>query len=144
MKHLVLLSTLDTEVSEAEVTLMERYGAALGIEERAVHNLGHVLAGYGTDPAGELKVAGFQAGYMEEDPLVMYLMIAMLFQLGVEPIAEMRRVEPARGMLDLDTLLEAVRRGQGLRVNLLHWDPWPHMSRSLEEVRTELGVPPLA
>jgi uncharacterized tellurite resistance protein B-like protein len=240
MKRLVLLSTLDAEVSEEEVALLERYGAALGVEERAVHNLrqlmqghvrrmafdlarrsfapgmlksiwseeglaglwrlakaalgltdpelaarfealgeladdtlgyavfhqfadngfpypgqkkgipilfhdlGHVLAGYGTEPEGELKVAGFQAGYLNEDPLVMYLMICMLFQLGIEPMAKLRGVPAYKGRLDLDTFLEAFRRGQALECNLLHWDPWPHMERKLDDVRTELGIPALS
>jgi uncharacterized tellurite resistance protein B-like protein len=242
MKRLVLLSTLDSEVSEEEVALLERYGSALGVAERAVHNmrqlvqghvrrmafdlarrsfaptllksfwskeglaglwklakailgltdaklaarfealgelsedtlgygiyhqfvdngfpypgqkhgvpadflfhdLGHVLSGYSTQPEGELKVAGFQAGYLDEDPLVMYLMIAMLFQLGIEPIAKARGVPAHRGLFDIDTFMEAFDRGRALRRNLLHWDPWPHMKRPLEEVRRELGVPPLA
>ena len=241
MKRLVFLSTLDAEVSAAEVALLERYGTALGVEERAVHNmrqlvqgqlrlmafdlgrrsfapamlgeiwsreglaglftfakvalglqdaaaaarfealgelpadtlgralyhqfvdngfpysgqkhgapanalfhdLGHVLAGYDTSPAGELQVAGFQAGYLDQDPLVMYLMIAFLFQLGLEPIAKARGVTAEKGMLDLETFQVAYRRGRAMTTNLIGWDPWPHMERPLDEVRAELGVPAL-
>ncbi len=242
MQRLVILSTLDAEVSEAEVDLLERFGDALGVDERAVHNLrqlveghvfrmafdlgrrsflptklrsiwsergltglwelakpmlgvpdpelaarfealgalpgdtfgyalfhqfvdngfaypgqrfggadsilfhdaGHVLAGYDTSPAGELKVAGFQAGYMDEDGLAMFLMIASLFQLGIEELARARRVKAEKGMLDVDSFREAYARGRAMNTNLLTWDPWPSLERPLEEVRAELGVPPLA
>ena len=102
--------------------------------------MGHVLAGYDTSPEGELQVAGFQAGYLDEDPLVMYLMIAMLYQLGIEEIAKQRHVTAQKGLLDIDRFEEAYRRGRALKVNLLEWDPWPHMARPLAEVRDELGL----
>jgi uncharacterized tellurite resistance protein B-like protein len=105
------------------------------------HDLGHVLGGYGTTADQELLVAGFQAGYMDQDGLAMYLMVAMLFQLAVEPIAKARGVAPARGMLDIDRYMEAVARGRAMNVNLLDWEPWPHMPRPLEELRAELGIP---
>ena len=110
-------------------------------DDMLFHDVGHVLAGYGTTPDEELLVAGFQAGYMKTDELVMYLMIAMLFQLAVEPIARARGVEPARDMLDVDRYLDAVERGRAMNVDLLEWDPWPHMERDLDEVRAELGIP---
>lgn len=104
------------------------------------HDLGHVLGGYGTSSGEELLIAGFQAGYMKGDGLVMYLMIAMFFQLGIESVARMRGVEPARERVDIEALLSAVERGQAMTVNLVDWDPWPHMARPLSEVRAELGV----
>lgn len=70
----------------------------------------------------------------------MYLMIAMLFQLAIEPLAKLRGVEAARGMLDIDRYQEAVERGRAMKVNLMDWDPWPHMARPLDEVRDELGI----
>jgi uncharacterized tellurite resistance protein B-like protein len=104
------------------------------------HDLGHVIAGYGTTPDQELLVAGFQAGYMNVDGLAMYLMIAMLFQLSVEPVAKLRGVEPRRGALDIDRFMTAVARGRSLNVDLIEWDPWPHMDRPLDDVRAELGI----
>jgi len=108
----------------------------------AFHDVGHVLGGYGTDGRSEMLVAGFQAGYLDEDPLVMYMMICMLFQLGIERIAEMRHVEPEKGQLDLDAYRIAYLRGRAMNQSILNWDPWPHMERSLDEVRTDLGIPP--
>ena len=104
------------------------------------HDLGHVLGEYGTTPDQELLVAGFQAGYMDGDGLVMYLMIAMLFQLAVEPLANARGVEAQKGMLDIEAFLAAVERGRGLAVDLTQWDPWPHMERPLVEIRAELQL----
>ena len=104
------------------------------------HDLGHVLTGYGTTPDQELLAAGFQAGYMGGDGVAMYLMIAMLFQLAVEPVAKMRGVEPRRELLDIEAFMEAVERGRTLAVDLMDWDPWPHMARPLHDVRIELGL----
>lgn len=115
----------------------QKYGAPAAF---LFHDLGHVLGGYGTTPDQELLVAGFQAGYMDTDGLVMYLMIAMLFQLAVEPVAKMRGVEPVKGALDIERFLAAVERGRAMKVGLVEWDPWPHMERPIDEVREELGL----
>jgi len=109
----------------------------------AFHDLGHVVGGYGTDARSELLVAGFQAGYLDEDPLVMYLMISLLFQLGIEPVAELRGVDPRKHQLDLDAYQIAYERGRAMNQSLVNWDAWPHMERPLEAVRQELGIPPL-
>ena len=46
-----------------------------------------------------------------------------------------------KGLLDIDRFEEAYRRGRALKVNLLEWDPWPHMAkRPLAGVRDELGL----
>ncbi|MCX4247910.1 hypothetical protein [Paraliomyxa miuraensis] len=115
----------------------QKYGAPKAF---MFHDIGHVLGGYGTTPDQELLVAGFQAGYMDTDGLVMYLMIAMLFQLAIEPVAKMRGVEPVKGALDIERFLAAVQRGRAMTVSLVDWDPWPHMERPLDEVRAELGL----
>jgi len=101
------------------------------------HDLGHVLAGYSTDPDGELQIGAFQAGYLGEDGFLMTLFILMLFHLGA-PIRP--GVEPTVGRMDFDRFHAAYRRGRAVRVNLLTWDPWPHMERPLSELRVELGI----
>ena len=115
----------------------QKYGAPMAF---MFHDLGHVLGGYGTTPDQELLVAGFQAGYMDTDGLVMYLMIALMFQLAVEPVAKMRGVPAVKGALDIERFLAAVERGRAMKVSLMDWDPWPHMARPLDEVREELGL----
>src|SRR5205085_120443 len=43
-------------------------GEAHGIPERMMfHDFGHVLSGYGVDPAGEIQQAAFQAGFVRND-----------------------------------------------------------------------------
>jgi hypothetical protein len=74
----------------------------------------------------------------------MYLMIAMFFQLGIEPLAEMRGVPAHKGLLDFEAFRTAYMRGQACNADLTTWDPWPHMERPLEEVRAELAIPPVA
>ena len=116
-------------------------GQPKGVPELMLfHDLGHVLGGYGTTPDQELLVAGFQAGYMHGDGLAMYLMIAMLFQLAIEPVARLRGVEPRKGQLDVVAFMQAVERGRAMQASLVGWDPWPHVARPLAEVRAELGL----
>ena len=222
VRRLVMLTTLDGEVTDDEVELLESFATALGVEERSVHNLRQLRDGHlkrlmfdlvrrsflpskmkwvaaegglstiwdiirsrlgftnaklaarcealgelpegtlgrafhdhhppapppaprppGTDARSELLVAGFQAGYLDEDPLVMYLMISLLFQLGIEPVAELRGVDPRKHQLDLDAYQIAYERGRAMNQSLVNWDAWPHMERPLEAVRQELGIPPL-
>ena len=104
------------------------------------HDLGHVIAGVGTQAEEEMLVCAFQCGYMGERGLVMYVIIAMLFQLGVEPIAKLRGVEPHKRLVDVDRFQAAYETGQRLDRSLIGWDPWPHMHRPVAEVRAELGL----
>jgi hypothetical protein len=116
-------------------------GEKAGIPDNMMfHDIGHVIGGYGTDPEGELLVAGFQAGYMGEDGMIMFMMITLLFQLGIEPLAELRGVPATKHALDIETYSKAFLRGKSLNQNLMQWDPWPHMERPLAEVRAELGL----
>jgi len=113
----------------------EKYGPPDNI---LFHDLGHVLGGYPTDPSGEVRIAGFQAGYLGEGAFFMTQFIMLLFHLG----ANIRPgVTATRGMFDLDAFRREFLRGRQVKVNLLHWDPWPHMARPIAEVRAELGVP---
>src|SRR5262249_5763607 len=105
------------------------------------HDLGHVLAGYDTDPAGEAQPAAFQAGYVRHDGFMSLLSAIAQFHLGIKitPIA------PAGvGYLDVDKVMVALSRGAACNADLSdNWDFWPHMPRPLDEVRAELGIPPL-
>lgn len=114
----------------------EKYGAP---DNMLFHDIGHVLAGYPTDPAGETQTAGFQTGYLGEAGFFMTQFIMLQFHLG----ANIRPgVEATRGAFDIESYHRAYLRGRALTVNLLYWDPWPHMHRPLDEVRAELGVLP--
>jgi hypothetical protein len=100
------------------------------------HDLGHVLTGYGTDPSGEVQMAGFEAGYMGEDGFGVVLLALFLFHLG----AELPRTGPARGKFDLDAFDAAFERGRSLAVDLRRWDVWPRMAETVESLRRELGL----
>ncbi len=101
------------------------------------HDIGHVLGGYPTTPQGEVQIAGLQAGYMGEDGFTMTLFIILLFHMGqnIRP-----GVEATHGMFDLGAFRKAFATGKGMNANLVTWDPWPHMERSLDEVRAELNL----
>ncbi|MCB9568025.1 MAG: hypothetical protein H6710_12585 [Myxococcales bacterium] len=107
-------------------------------EAMVFHDLGHVLAGYETDPAGEVEMGGFEAGYMGDDGFSVTLLVLLLFHLGAE-------VSPgassARGAFDPERYLKAFRRGQAMKVDLRRWDPWPFMDQELDKVRGYLEIP---
>lgn len=118
-------------------------GEAGGIPERGVfHDLGHVLAGYDTDPAGEIQQAAFQSGFVRNDGFVFLFFGIVQFHLGIKvtPVAE-AEVD----FLDIERFMIALARGAACKVDLSdHWDCWPYFPRPLEDVRRELGIPPLA
>jgi hypothetical protein len=113
-----------------------------GIPERMLfHDLGHVLAGYDTDPRGEIQQAAFQSGYVRKDGFAFLFFGIVQFHLGVKitPIAA-----PELGYFDVDRVMTALARGACCRVDLSdHWDFWPWLSRPLDEVRADLRIPPL-
>jgi len=113
-----------------------------GIPERAVfHDLGHVLAGYDTNPEGEMQQAAFQSGFVRDDGFAFLFFGIVQFHLGVRitPIAE-----PEVGFFDVEKVMTALTRGAACKIDLSDgWDFWPYMARPLDEVRAELGIPPL-
>jgi len=47
-------------------------------------------------------------------------------------------------MLDVEKVAVALARGAACNIDLSdHWDFWPYMPRPLDDVRRELGIPPL-
>lgn len=118
-------------------------GQPHGIPERMVfHDLGHVLAGYDTDPEGEIQQAAFQAGFVRNDGFSFLLFAIVQFHLGIKvtPVAEAQV-----GLLDVTRILRALERGAACKVDLSdHWDYWPWLSRPLQQVRADLGIPPLS
>lgn len=113
-------------------------GESYAVPESGVwHDMSHVLGGYSTDPADEVLVVAFIAGYTRSDPFFWLFTIALQFHLGinVSPYSPIRTglFEPAR-------VLEAVKRGSQVKLDLSKWDWWPHMASPLDQVRSELGV----
>jgi hypothetical protein len=111
-------------------------------EPVVIHDLTHVIAGYSTDPASEICVTAFHAGYRREEPFTFLLFSMMQFNLGigVTPIA------PALSHnFDAARVLVALQRGSRMNIDLTdgHWDYWSDMARPLDELRASYGVPPL-
>lgn len=111
-------------------------------EDGVWHDVSHVLAGYGTDPEGEVSVVSFIAGYRREDPFFWLFTIALQFHLGIK----VSPYSPAlHGRFDPALVIRALRRGMAMNRDLsVDYDPWPDMVRPLDEVRRDYGVPPEA
>jgi hypothetical protein len=105
------------------------------------HDLGHVLSGYGTDPQSEIQQAAFQAGFSRNDGFTFLLFGILQFHVGlrITPVAN-----GYEGLFDVPRVLTALERGASCKVDLTQgYDIFANKDRSLEEVRSELGIPPL-
>lgn len=107
------------------------------------HDISHVLAGYGTDPASEVQAGCFQGGYQRRDGFMLVFFVLCQFHLGIRmtPIAraEVGKFDPFRA-------LDAVCRGAGMTRDLTDgtWDPWAHMDEDVEALRSRYHVAPPA
>lgn len=111
-----------------------------------VHDLCHVLSGYGVDGPGEIEVVSFTGGFMRTDPMSTLFFIALQAHLDVRLVA----IAPgSKGALDDPAMMErairAFQRGSAVKVDLFdHWDYAAQLERPLDVVRAELGVTPMA
>ena len=96
------------------------------------------LTGFSTDVAGEVQMAGFEAGYMGEDGFSVAALALFAFHLGVQ----IPNIQAAKGGFDYPSFEQAWRLGLRMTVDLRRWDPWPHMARPLPELRAQLLTPP--
>jgi tellurite resistance protein len=106
------------------------------------HDIGHVLSGYPTDPQGEIQQAAFQAGFARRDGFSFLLFGILQFHVGMRltPVAK-----GYTGLFDVNLVLDALARGAACRVDLSEgYDLFGNKDRSLDEVRRDLGIPPLA
>ncbi|MBV1859863.1 MAG: hypothetical protein KUG77_15735 [Nannocystaceae bacterium] len=113
----------------------ERYGV---IERMVVHDMAHVLGGYATDPAGEMQVAAFTAGFRREQSLHIMLFVLCQFDLGVQmvPVAP-----PELGTLDPDAFMTALVRGSNMTEDLFDdWDYWAVVDKPLSVLRKRYGI----
>ena len=109
-------------------------------ESVAYHDIGHVLTGYGTDPAGEIQQGSFQAGNRREDGFFFVQFVVLQFHHGVQitPVAP-----PQSGLFDPANVLWAIHRGAQACVDITHqWNYWPWMSLPLDEARERFGLLP--
>ena len=106
-----------------------------------LHDLSHVLAGYGTDPMSEVQAACFQGGYRRTNPFAMVMFVLLQFHLGLRctPGA------PAEvGQVDPDLAIDAVRRGAAMNRDVTDgvWDPWPVMNVPVRRLCRDYHLPP--
>jgi hypothetical protein len=105
------------------------------------HDLGHVLAGYATDPQGEIQQAAFQAGFARRDGFSFLLFGILQFHLGmrITPVAK-----GYKGLFNVPLVLEALARGAACQLDLSEgFDVFANQDRALEELRQSLGIPKL-
>jgi hypothetical protein len=110
------------------------------VEPVIIHDLTHLLSGYGTDAAGEILTAAFSAGNRGKEPFTYIFFVLCQFHLGMRftPFAP-----AATDNFDPRRVLEAVERGMRVTVDLTEeWDYMADMERPLPEVRESLGITP--
>ncbi|MBW4523091.1 MAG: hypothetical protein KME16_25920 [Scytolyngbya sp. HA4215-MV1] len=122
----------------------EKYGFP---ESGVYHDLSHILAGYSTQPEGEVQVAGFVAGYREHNPFYVILFVLLQFSAGVKIVPidtpPMQGILAETGLADL--FLRAVERGSQVNTDLSDgWDFWQWLDKPLEDVRHQLNILPLS
>ena len=113
----------------------ERGGAP---EPIILHDLTHTLGSYGTDPAGEMQVVGFHAGFRNDNPFTWIFFGLMQFHMGVR-VGLLAKGET--GHFNPDLMLTAIARGAAMNIDLTdNWDPWTVMERDIDELRAEYGI----
>ena len=108
------------------------------VEPVFIHDLTHLLSGYGTDPAGEILAAAFSAGNRRKDPFTYIFFVLCQFHLGMRFSGF---AESSESAFDPERALWAARRGMEVNVDLTEdWDYWSDLGLSLDELRTKLGM----
>lgn len=116
-------------------------GEPHGFPWQVVHDMGHILGEYDTDPAGEIEQAAFEAGYMKRDPFFLIFATTMIFHMGFDVLGD-DYIGNAKGAFKAANVVQAYERGLACKVDLTTWDWWPHVGKDLVELRKELGIPP--
>ncbi|MCX4241576.1 hypothetical protein [Paraliomyxa miuraensis] len=103
------------------------------------HDVSHVLAGYGTDPASEVQAGCFQGGYQHSDGFMLVFFTLCQFHLGIRltPIAQAEE-----GQWDPFRALDAICRGAGMNRDLTDgtWDLWEHAAEDVDELRRRYHI----
>jgi hypothetical protein len=116
-------------------------GEPAGIPDSvAYHDVGHVLSGYDTTPAGEIQQGCFQGGNRREDGFFFIQFAILQFHHGIQltPAAkgETGYFHPAK-------VLWAIHRGASCKVDITHqWNFWPLMPLALGDAREQCGLLP--
>ena len=104
------------------------------------HDCCHVLGGYGTTPAEEGAVLGFQAGFERLDPFYVLLFALAEFELG---FGATPFIAGERDRLDPERIFAGMAHGALVNTDLIAAvDPWEHFAEPLEAVRQRFNVLP--
>lgn len=106
-------------------------------EQMIFHDIGHLLAGYSTEPGDEIQQAAFQAGFVRRDGFSILLFGVMQFHLGIK----VTPVAPGFvGWFDIPRVMRALRRGAECIDLSEGWRIWPDAGRPLADIRAAYGV----
>ncbi|WP_133140471.1 hypothetical protein [Legionella genomosp. 1] len=116
----------------------EKYGTPVMM---TYHDMAHVVGGYDTTPAGELKVASFTAGFRNVGRPWILLFIISQFHLGVKTVPI--DVPRMTGNFNPEEQFLALKRGSLMNIDLFdNWDYWEVMDQPLEQIRKTFNVLP--
>lgn len=120
-------------------------GERFGFPEAGLyHDFCHVLGGYGTDPAGELQVASFTAGFKQTRPFYLILFAVLIFSAGfnARPTAEGYTTVGVLGEPGAaERMFAAIERGALVNTDLSDkWDYWPYVEMQIDEARHRLNI----
>jgi len=111
-------------------------------EKFVLHELYHIFSGYPVTRQGEMLVAAFEGGNVEQLCMDMILMSLLQDQVGTT-VAGVDRGIP--GQLKPDEFFHAIARGAAMSVDLMEgWDFWCVADRKLQDLQDEYGLPPLS
>jgi len=109
------------------------------VEYLAIHDLCHVLGGYGTEPVSELQAIAFQAGHLSDKAFNFILLGLFQFHLGfrVSPI-----VTGNLGQLDIELAFKALLKGARMNTDLTtgDWNIAEDLDRPIDEVRAKYNI----
>lgn len=105
------------------------------------HDLLHILGGFNTDMAGELDVAGMEAG-MSSSGIGYELLLEVIldFHLGLT-FTTAGLLDPGVGHFHPDTVMTGFERGSRMNIDLfVDWDWHAVMAETVEDLRERYGV----
>jgi hypothetical protein len=134
-----------------------RHGFPFPGERNGIYELGarhdwvHVLAGFDTDPEGEIDVFSFIAASMHDDRGVILLAFTLgLFQNGsIHHVGGKRigniRTDTLSDALAIDRMVDALARGRACTTDVMgELDLFAHRDDDLGDVRRRFEIPPPA
>ena len=109
------------------------------VEVLAIHDLCHIIGGYGTDAVNEIQAVAFQAGHLSYAGFNYLLLGILQFHLGlrVSPL-----VHGTTAQLDIEAAFKALLKGLRMTADLSggEWNPEEDLALPLSEVRAKYNV----